>query len=162
VNFPREAILLAGAAEVVFNFFIRCLVLLPIFAWEGFLPPASVFMAPLGVAALLGAGIAVGVLLAPLGVLYSDVEQGIATITPLWMLLTPVFYAVPPGALGEVMVRFNPVAPLLDTARAWCLTGTPDHLTGFLWCSLGVALLLALGWVAYRLALPVLAERMGE
>jgi lipopolysaccharide transport system permease protein len=54
----------------------------------------------------------------------------------------------------------NPVAPVLDTARAWFLGTPPDYLAGFVVTGVGAGVLLLAAWIAYRLALPILLERM--
>jgi lipopolysaccharide transport system permease protein len=78
----------------------------------------------------------------------------------LWMFLTPVLYAPTESWPGSLTMTINPVSPVLDTARAWLLTGSPEYFTGFLTVSLITLAGLLCGWVLYRLALPILIERM--
>jgi lipopolysaccharide transport system permease protein len=52
------------------------------------------------------------------------------------------------------------VASVLDTTRDWLFSGSPHYLSGFFAvCGLTVLALFA-GWLLYRLALPILIERM--
>jgi ABC-type polysaccharide/polyol phosphate export permease len=71
------------------------------------------------------------------------------------MFVTPVFYRIPPGS----PLRFNPVAPLIETARNW-LTGA-GAAPGFLLVTAVAALLLVLAWLLYRLARPHIVARLG-
>jgi lipopolysaccharide transport system permease protein len=52
--------------------------------------------------------------------------------------------------------RLNPLTPLILNARAW-FTGQPPQLLGD-WAL--AVLLLLLVWMVYRLAMPILIERM--
>ena len=160
VNFPREALILVGIWEVLFSFFIRLLVLVSVVLWFGIRIPWTAALFPIGVFSLVGLGIMLGVLLVPLGVLLPDVGQGLPFLVSLWMFLTPVLYAPAESWPGSLTMMLNPVSPVLDTARAWLLTGSPEYLSGFLAVSAMTVAGLLCGWVLYRLALPILIERM--
>ncbi|HEU0077798.1 MAG TPA: hypothetical protein VFQ76_09145, partial [Longimicrobiaceae bacterium] len=89
---PHEAMLLAGVVEVGFNFLVRLAVLVPVLLWFGVRWSPSLLLAPLGVAALLLLGFSIGLLLAPVGLLYQDVSRGLVLATGIWFFLTPVIY----------------------------------------------------------------------
>lgn len=162
VNFPREALLLAGIGDVLFSLLIRLVLLAGILLWFSIPLRWTVLLFPFGAMMLVGLGIALGVLLTPLALLYQDVGHGLQLLLSLWMLLTPVIYPPPASFPASLTIRANPVGPLLDTTRAWLLTGAPQHLGGFFVVSGLTLAALAVGWVLYRLALPVLIERIGS
>ena len=56
-------------------------------------------------------------------------------------------------------MRLNPLTPLILNARAW-FTGQPAQLLGEWALALGGSALLLLVWPVYRLAMPILIERM--
>ena len=59
-----------------------------------------------------------------------------------------------------MLFQFNPVTPLVLTARDW-ITGQPSTTLGyFLAVNLAVVALLLVVWAIYRLAMPILIERM--
>lgn len=153
---PLEALVLAGVLEVLLNCGARLLVLAAmLFAYDvriGW----SVLLAPLGIAALTLLGLAFGVLLAPVGLLYDDVSRAVAMVTGLWFFLTPVIYRAPQAGL----LRFNPVTPLLETTRAW-LTSSAPAAGGFVLVSAAAAALLMLAWAVLRLARPHVVARLG-
>ena len=137
------------------------IVLFIVFFWYKISVPITVFWAPLGILAMMALGLMFGVLLAPLGVLYQDVEKGLPLITGIWMFLTPVVYPPPTSWPASLLSSLNPVSPLLITTREMITTGNFTHLTGFM-VILGLTLvLLFIGWILYRLALPHLIERIG-
>ncbi|MEW5931133.1 MAG: ABC transporter permease [Gemmatimonadota bacterium] len=153
---PHEAMLLAGMAEVVFNFAVRLAVVAPVLLWLGARPGATALLAPLGVAALLLLGFSLGLLLAPVGMLYQDVSRGITLVAGIWFFLTPVIYPPSASPLGAL----NPVAPLLVTARGW-LTGGPAAPAAGSGVVVAASLAaLAVGWGGYRLAKPHLVSRL--
>lgn len=161
INFPREALILAGIAEVLFNFLVRALILVPVFYYYHLSANLSLLLVPLGILGLLLVGLAIGVLLTPLGMLYSDVGRGISIIGAFWMLLTPVVYPPPTVGLGAWLAKWNPVSPALQVSRDWLTAQPVAHLGPFL-CVTALALVaLFIGWVIYRLSMPILIERMG-
>ncbi|MBL9136091.1 MAG: ABC transporter permease [Verrucomicrobiales bacterium] len=122
INFPKEALLLAGVAEVSCNLIIRLLLLFPVL-WVLDVPfHGHLAWLPLGVACLILLGMSIGLLLTPAGMLYSDVGRGISVIASFGMLLTPVVYPPPTSGVGGWLAAWNPVSPVLATTRDW-MTG---------------------------------------
>lgn len=161
INFPREALILSGMAEVLFNLFVRSVLLVPVFLY--FQVPVSItlLLAPLGIAALMLLGLTFGMLITPLGLLYGDISRGVALITGFWMLLTPVVYPPPSNGLGAWLAKWNPVSPVLLTCREWLTAQPVTYSEGILLISIVAAFTLLFGWIFYRLSLPILIERMG-
>jgi len=161
INFPREAVVFASMGEVIFNFLLRMVLVVGIMAWYQILPPVTVLLFPLGVASLLLMGIALGVLLLPLGMLYQDIVKMLPMLMNIWMLLTPVVYVGSnSGVRGELM-RWNPVSPVLTTTRDWLVTGATPYLHNFA-TIMGVTFVLLLaGWLLFRLAMPHVISRLG-
>ncbi len=162
INFPREAILLAGLGQVIFNFLIRLVLLVGVFAWFKITPPATAWLFPFGILSLIMIGFMFGVLLTPLGLLYNDVQQLIPIGAMFLMFLTPVLYPQPEGGLAGWVAQWNPLTPLVTTTRDWLTLGATNHLPGFLIVSGVASALLFLGWVIYRLALPHIIARIGN
>jgi lipopolysaccharide transport system permease protein len=59
------------------------------------------------------------------------------------------------------IMAFNPVSPVLTTARDWISGVPPSHVHGFLTVSLLVMVGLVASWLVYRLVLPRVVERLG-
>jgi lipopolysaccharide transport system permease protein len=159
VNFPREAFVLVAVGELLFNFAIRLALLLAVLLWAGVALGPSILLVPLAVASLIVLGTAVGVLLAPFGMLYQDVPRGLTLVLTLWFFVTPVVYPVPDGPLATLLV-WNPATPLIVTARDWLTTGTTAMPLAFTAVSLAAVALLGVALVVYRLAMPHLVARL--
>ncbi|HEX2060981.1 MAG TPA: ABC transporter permease [Thermoanaerobaculia bacterium] len=152
---PHEAMILAGVYEVLLNTAVRLAVLaVALFAYAIPLAPGALLF-PLGIAALMVLGLAIGIFLAPFGMLYEDVGRGVMLVTTFWFFLTPVIYPAP--ASGPL--RLNPVTPLLDTTRAW-LTA-PAAPWGFVAVALVATVVLGGAWLLERLARPHVVARFG-
>ena len=66
VDFPREAIVLAGLGEVLLNFVIRGALVIVVFFWFGLPIGVTVLLVPVGIAVLMSFGAMIGTLLTPL------------------------------------------------------------------------------------------------
>ena len=162
INFPREALLLAGLYEVLFNFVIRLTLLVGVFLWFKVAISPTILLVPLGIFALFALGFMLGLLLTPVGVLYQDIGKGILIIIHLWFFITPVVYPPPTSWPANLVAQFNPVSPLLVTTRQWLVGGRTTDLGGFIVVSGVTLVLLVAGWLLYRLAMPYLIERIGS
>jgi lipopolysaccharide transport system permease protein len=162
INFPREAILLAGAGQVVFGFLIRSVLLVLILLGFHIPPPMTALLFPVGIMALMITGFALGILLTPAGLLYSDIQQVIPIGASLLMYLTPVLYPTPRAGHAAVLARLNPLTPLVTTTRDWLTLGAVHDPVSFMVVSVSGACLLFVGWLLYRLALPHMISRFGN
>lgn len=150
---PHEALILAGLFETLFNFVVRLVVLVPVLFVYDVPPRASMALLPAGMAALALLGLALGIALAPLGLLYDDVSRGITLVTGLWFFLTPVLYP------ARGVMHWNPLTPLVDASRGWLLGGAADSRFALVF-ALTIPLLLA-AWLLVRLARPHVVARLG-
>lgn len=146
---------------VLFNFLVRLVLLAGVMALWRVVPGPGLILFPVAMAGLLACGYAVGLMLLPVGTLYGDVGRGVGIVAQFWMLLTPVVYPARTTGLAGVLATWNPLAPVITTARE-SLTNAPwSLLPAFLVVSTLALLLCFLGLLAYRLVMPILIERMG-
>jgi lipopolysaccharide transport system permease protein len=162
INFPREAIVLSKLGQVFVNFGIKLLLVIGVFLWFRLSVPWTVLIAPVALIHLIVFGTFLGLLLAPLAGLYTDVTKALPLIMSPWLLLTPVVYPVPQGGRFATIVHLNPVTPLLVTTRELATTGTISEPQGF-WIVSGIAFVgLLVAWVLYRVAMPYVIERVSS
>lgn len=162
INFPREALIVSGIYQTLFNATIKIAVLLPAIMLLGVFPGLHLFLFPLAILALILAGTALGLVLTPIGVLYSDIGKSFPLVMQFLMYLTPVVFPVPVTGFASTIIKLNPLSPLILTARNW-VTGYPaEHLAYFSGVVLAAAALLFLTWIVYRAAMPILIERMSS
>ncbi len=162
LNFPRESLILSGVFKVAFNALVKVLILVPALGLMGVYPDGHVVLLPLAVGALILVGFSLGLIIAPLGTLYSDVGKFIPLATQLLMYLTPVVFAMPTSGTMARLFEANPMTPLLLTARAWMTGAESPMMAHFMAVAGGACVLLFFGWVLYRITMPVLIERMSS
>jgi lipopolysaccharide transport system permease protein len=160
LNFPREALLLSGILKALFNAGIKVIILIPAIILMGVYPGWQLLLFPLAILSILLVGNAIGLLLAPTGILYHDVGKTIPILTQFAMYITPVVFAMPDGGFIEKLFRANFMTPVIITARNW-LTGLDSGWLGYFLGVNGVAFILLLaGWIIFRITIPILIERM--
>ena len=162
VNFPREAIILAKVGEVFFNFGIKLILIVGLFIWFRIPVSWTVILAPVALIHLIMLGTLFGTLLSPLGVLYDDVSKGLSILTGFWLFLTPVVYPVPNEGLFSLLVKLNPATPLLVTARELATAEAISEPVGFWIVSILTFIGLLLTWIAFRLSIPYVIERVSS
>ena len=168
INFPREALIMAGVGITLFNFCVRLIIMVPALAYfywkypESLYATASLALFPLGVFAIILLGYTFGVLLTPIGMLYKDVQSSLILIVGFWMFLTPV--AFPLGSKGSLLSwiqHINPVSPVIETTRDWLYGQTPDMLPWFFGVLALSFVFVLIGWIIYRVSLPHVIARLG-
>jgi lipopolysaccharide transport system permease protein len=152
---PQEALMLAGLLELGLGFSVRLAVLALALLLLSVPVAPSALLLPAGAACLVLLGLALGLFLAPLGLLYEDVGRGLTLVLGFWLFLTPVLYPLP----DEGIFAYNPVSSLLDTSRALLLGGGVE--ARFLLISALAFAGLLIGWVFHRLARPHVAACLG-
>lgn len=166
LNFSREALLVRSFLEGAATAMIPMLAI-PLFlcAFRNSIDTSlfthRLLLAPLGLLGLFVFAFAIGVFLTPIGTLYTDIGHGIPVIARFWMFVTPVIYALPkePG-LSRTLLILNPATPFIETTRDWMLGQPADLFPLFLVYSLLSAVLLFVSLIIYRLAMPIIVERM--
>lgn len=162
LNFPRESLILSGMVKWWFNAAIKLVIIVPVLLFFGVFPDWHLVLVPVALLGILLVGMAIGLLLAPLGMLYTDVGRAVPVIAQFAMFITPVVFAMPKGGLTLRLFELNFMTPVILTGRAW-LTGGATPMPMDFALILGVAfIVLLMGWVMYRITMPVLIERMSS
>jgi lipopolysaccharide transport system permease protein len=161
INFPREAVLIGGLLMVVFNMLIRLSLVVAVMVIWRVPVDATVLFFPVAVLALMAAGFAIGLAVTPVAGLYGDVGNAIPLISGFWMLLTPVVYPARSEGLAGWLATWNPVSPLIVTARE-CLTAQPLTMLGPFFVVFGLSIIaIALALIGFRIAMPHVIARLG-
>ena len=160
LNFPREAIILSGLYQTLFNAGIKVALLVGALVLVGINPGWNLLLFPLGIASLVLVGTALGLFITPLGILYGDIGRAVPLLMQFMMYVTPVVFPMPKEGWVATLFAVNPLSPLILTARDWLTGYAPEYLGYFVAVNLVAASLLLVVWIVYRLAMPILIERM--
>ena len=162
INFPREALIMSGILQTLFNGSIKTGLVIVVLLLFGIPLNWHLILFPLAVMSIILAGTTVGLLITPIGLLYTDVGKGIPLVMQFLMFVSPVVFPVPTAGWAATIFALNPLTPLILFARAW-LTGAP---TESIWPFLSINLLFLVVFMAvsviYRLAMPIMIERIGS
>lgn len=160
LNFPREALVLSSIYMVLVQMLIKLVVIAGVFVVFEVQATWGLLLAPLAMFMLVLLGICLGLLLTPLGMLYSDIAISLPVAIQFFFFLTPVVYPPPTSFPLSLIAEVNPVSHLLVGARELLVLGTISNMMGFL-CVSGITLgILFFAWVLFHIALPIVIERL--
>ena len=162
LNFPREALIVSGIYQALFNATIKIVLLLGALLILGIYPGWSLLLFPLGVLSLVLIGTSIGLLILPVGMLYTDIGRALQLLMQFLMYVTPVVFPMPKEGWAANLFRINPLTPIILTTRDWLTNFPPEFLGYFVLVNVIAILLLLFVWVIYRLSMPILIERMSS
>jgi len=160
IKVPPEALIVAQIWNALLDALIRAVFVAVLFVWFSIPVTPGILLAPFAFLLMLCFGIGLGLVLAPIGSLYHDIGKIMRFVQPGLLLITPVLYPVPGDGVFGMLVRLNPLTPLLTTTR--------DLLTGevvmfpleFLIVGVVSVILTFVALLGLRLAMPFVIERM--
>ena len=160
INFPKEALLLSGVYKLLFDSSIKIvlLVLFVFFYGVGF--QWSLLLFPIAMLGAIVFGTTLGLFLTPMGLLYKDIGKIITFGMQFLMYVTPVVYAIPKTGIMRIIMIWNPITPIVVTARDLVVGFTPEYINYFLIVLVGCIPLLFLGLIIYRISIPIIVERL--
>ena len=160
IHFPREALIVSAFYLTLFNLLIKSTIIVAVLLIFGVPFNWGFLFAPFAILMLILLGISAGLLVTPLGMLYTDVATSLPVIIQLFFFATPVVYPPPQSFPFSLLAILNPVSPLLIASRDLLTKGTVSNPVPFaVLCGVTVLCLFA-AWVIYRVALPIIIERM--
>jgi lipopolysaccharide transport system permease protein len=161
INFPKEALLMSGIYKIFFNTLIKVTILFVALLAMGVLPTMQLLFLPVAFAGMVLFGFTVGMLITPVGMLYTDIGRAIPMLMQFLMYLSPVVYTVSGDSMLAQIVHINPLTALITTGRS-ALTGLPfEYLNQFTIISGIMLVLFFMGWFFYRFSIPIIVERNG-
>ena len=150
---PLEALLFAGVLETLLQCAVRMAVLVPLLVFYRVPAPPNLAVALAGLTTLVLFGSAIGMALAPVGMLFEDVGRALLLVSGFWFFLTPVLYP------SRGVMEANPLTPLIDATRD-AFVGRAADPRYLVVASVTVPLLIGV-WLFGRLARPHVIARLG-
>jgi lipopolysaccharide transport system permease protein len=149
IYFPRLALPVSAVAGAAVDFLCAAVLLVPLMAYYGVAPTLRTLVFPLFVVLATAVSLGAGFALAALNVRYRDVRYIVPFLTQLWLFATPVVYSA--GSLSQpwrTLYGLNPLVGVVEGFR-WSLLGTARPASASMLVSVGSAVLLLLGGLAY-------------
>jgi lipopolysaccharide transport system permease protein len=160
INFPREALIISAFYMALFNILIKMVIILVVLLAFKIPLTWGLLLAPVAILMLCLLGFGMGLVLTPVGMLYTDIGTSIPIFTQLFFFVTPVVYPVPEEFPFSLIAVLNPVSPLLIAARDLITVGTISNPVAFTAMSILTLTLVLFAWVIYHLSLSIIIERM--
>lgn len=160
INFPKEAILIAGFYKTMFNTSIKIGILIVALIFFKITFSFSLIGFLLGVIFLAIFGIAIGLFMTPIGMLYTDVGRAIPMILSFLMYLTPVVYKETRFKALQSFIDLNPLTPIINTIRNLATGGNFDNPIYLIIIFFFTLIIGFIGWIFYRISIPIIVERM--
>ncbi|MEP2171029.1 ABC transporter permease [Polaribacter sp.] len=160
INFPKEALLLSGIYKLLFDSSIKIILLVLFVFIYGVGFHWSLLLFPVAILGAVLFGTTLGLFVTPLGLLYKDIGKIISFGLQFLMYITPVVYAIPKTGVMHHLMTWNPITPLVLTARDLVVGFSPVHVNYFIGVLLLCIPLLFLGLIIYRISIPIIVERL--
>lgn len=160
INFDKEALITLGLVKFFFNFLIKIGLIILFLIFFKIVPSIDILLfIPLLFLSIIFF-VAIGTLLMPISLLYTDISRLIPILLQFLMYATPVVYAMPPEGMMRKIMLLNPLSYIITDLRN-VLTGYSIENPVF-WCFwiLITVVLSTIALVIYRISMPILTERM--
>ncbi|MBN1674076.1 MAG: ABC transporter permease [Kiritimatiellae bacterium] len=159
INFPKEMLVFAAMGQPLFDFLIRLVPVVIVFARLRIVPCWTALLLPLAIlpVVLLAAGLAM--IMAIVNTIARDLGDLFGMALGFGVAAAPVLYGPPqqwPLALVNIV---NPVSPVLIASHDLILSGTLSSPATYAMAWLFAVLVFGVGWRFFRLAMPRVAER---
>jgi lipopolysaccharide transport system permease protein len=161
VNFPQETLVLVAVSKSILNVLVTALCLIPFLMLYPVKLHSGMWLFPVGVVVTLISGTAFGLILVPIAALFSDLGRAIHLGMRFVFFLTPVIFPLPVSGTGRMLMLWNPATTLVVTTRSWLLGGEMAMTGAFFLVGSVSVVLLIIGTLALKVALPHIVERMG-
>lgn len=160
INFDKEALITLGLIKFFFNFLIKIGLIILFLIFFKIVPSVEIlFFIPLLFLVIIFF-VAIGVLLMPISLLYTDISRLIPIALQFLMYATPVVYAMPNEGLMRKIMLLNPLSYIITDLRN-VLTGYGIENPVFWFLVFFVTVVLSIiALVVYRVSMPILTERM--
>lgn len=161
VRFHREILLAKQIILQVVNLAAGLLIIEVVLLYYGIYPGWKIIAFPLTLIPLIVMGAGIGLIASVYTVVLPDSKKWLDYGMQLLMFVTPVIYSPHvDNALLKNIIRWNPVAYLLDWSRSTLAGGAFDNPEGFLLSSVGALALFLLGLRLLYLAEDKVVEKL--
>jgi len=161
VYFPREVLPLSAVLVSLADFAVGALLLVGLMAYYQIAPTATMAFLPVVLLVHVIFTLAIALALAMANLFYRDVKYLFEIGVTIWMFASAVVYPVEQigGTLGMVL-RLNPMTPIIDAYRDVLLRGQLPEVGPFATAAAVAVLLLGIAWTSFHAAEFSFAENV--
>lgn len=160
INFPKEALLMAGMYKIFFNLGLKLILLIVFLLYFGIKPDINFLYFPFFLMVLLVFSFSLGLIITPIGLIYTDISKIINTGISFLMYLTPVVYAMPKDGFFGLLFKLNPLTYLINDARNSIANQPIEHIVFNFGLLMASIIILLIGLVIFRKSMPIIIEKI--
>jgi lipopolysaccharide transport system permease protein len=153
INFPRECLVIAAIGQPIFDFLVRLVPVIVVFAWYSFTPPWSAIFLPLLLVPVIFLALGLGFVLSIANLAIKDTGNALGTALTIGMFLTPVLYPPPVRWPFTLINYLNPLSPLLTATQDLIATGSLTKPETFVGACMFAVIVFLVGWRAFRVTI---------
>jgi lipopolysaccharide transport system permease protein len=153
INFPRECLVIAAVGQPIFDFLVRLVPLIVVFAWYGFRPSWSAIILPVTLVPVIFLALGLGFVLSIANLAIKDIGNALGTALTIGMFLTPVLYPPPVRWPFTLINYLNPLSPLLTATQDLIATGSLTKPETFVGACMIALIVFLVGWRAFRVTI---------
>lgn len=161
INFPKEALLMKGLYTTLFNLAIKMIPVIGVLIVYQIVPSWNLLLFPFYIIALIIFAFAIGIIITPLGLIYTDISKVLTTGVPFLMYLTPVVFATPRVGFFKVLFKLNPLTYLINDTRNTLVGVEVQSLVFAIILTAISFIVLLIGLVIFRKSMPIVIEKIG-
>jgi lipopolysaccharide transport system permease protein len=162
INFEKEALITSGFLKLMFNLLIKFGLIFLFLVYFQKVPTISIlYFIPLLFLTMLFF-ISVGILITPIGVLYSDISRLIPIALQILMYCTPVLYLIPKEGLLKLVMNLNPLSYFIIDIRNSLIGLNIEHWFFWTVTAIFTLVLTVFALIVYRVSMPIITERMSS
>jgi lipopolysaccharide transport system permease protein len=153
INFPRECVVIAAVGQPIFDFLVRLVPVIVVFAWYGFTPSWGLVLLPFVICLIILLALGLGFALSIANLAIKDVGNALGTALTIGMFLTPVLYPPPVRWPFTLINILNPLSPLLTATQDLIATAGLTRPSSFAVACLFAVLMFLFGWRVFRVTI---------
>lgn len=160
INFPKEALLLSGIYKMGFNLALKLLMIAVFLLVYRVSPGIDFIYFPFLLLVIILFSVALGLLITPIGLIYTDVNRIVTTAIPFLMYFTPVVFLMPKQGFFKNIFELNPLTYLFNDSRNSLLGESVEHLVFAFGLFIISVVILLIGLVIFRKSMPIIIEKI--
>ena len=151
IVFPLEVLPVTTVLSSLVHMFIS---LFPLWIGVGLLDrhlPPTVLLWPVLLLPMVCFNLGIVWLLSAMGVFLRDLNQVVIALVQILLYASAIFYPISESRLGAFypVVRYNPVAFLVEQSRVLAVYGDQINWVGYGWASLGSLIFMLIGYAVF-------------
>jgi lipopolysaccharide transport system permease protein len=160
INFPKEALLMKGLYTTFFNLGIKMIPVIGILIIYQIVPSWNLLLFPFYIIALTIFAFAIGLIITPLGLIYTDISKVLISGIPFLMYITPIVYAAPKIGAFKLLFNLNPLTYIISDARNTLVGLEVESLIFTIVLTAISFIVLLISLVIFRKSMPIVIEKI--